>query len=154
MDQLINKHTAWQKIQKYCAYQERCHKEVRNKLYDYGLYSEDVEALISELIQADFLNEERFSKAFAGGKFRSKKWGRNKILQELKYRNISDYCIKKGLNEIDSTIYEKTLKELIDKKIRDYRISNSFILHGKVATYCIGKGFEPDLVWEIIKALD
>ena len=81
------------KIAKFCAYQERCHQEVRDKLFSFGLLPNDVEEIIFELIQEDFINEERFTKAFVRGKFNYKKWGRIKITQELKRRKISDYCI-------------------------------------------------------------
>jgi regulatory protein len=85
------------KAQMSCAYQERCQQEIRDKLYEWGLHSNEVENIIADLISTNFLNEERFAKAFAGGKFRIKKWGKVKIKIELKKRKISDYCIRKGL---------------------------------------------------------
>ena len=110
-----------QKIAKYCAYQERCHQEVRDKLYSFGLAPDDVELIIYELIQQDFLNEERFALAYVRGKFIYKKWGRNKIRMEFKRRKISDYCIKKGLLQIDPDKYEEVLTELITKKINSLK---------------------------------
>lgn len=101
----------------YCKYQERCHSEVRNKLYELGLYKEDVEWHISNLISEGALNEERFAIAFACGKFRMKQWGKEKIRQQLKLRKISEYCIKKALAEIDGYEYEATLKKLVEKKL-------------------------------------
>src|SRR5688500_741234 len=97
------------KARNYCAYQERCQQEVRDKLYEWGLWPEAVENIIVELITDNFLNEERFATTFAGGKFRIKKWGRVKIKLELKKRKISEYCIKQAMKEIDEKDYLKTL---------------------------------------------
>lgn len=138
---------AYNRIQRYCAYQERSHVQVRRKLFDYGLRSEDVEQLISKLITDGFLNEERFAKAFAGGKFRMKKWGKNKIEHQLKNQGLSKRCIATGLKEIDSTDYQKTLTVLMKKKISQVKEKNIFTLRHKVARYVIGKGYEPELVW-------
>ena len=92
----------------YCKYQERCHSEVRNKLYELGFTTPEVEQQLTGLIETGVLNEERFAKAFAGGKFRMKQWGREKIKQQLKLRKISDYCIKKAMTEIPGEDYEIT----------------------------------------------
>ncbi|MCB9262082.1 MAG: RecX family transcriptional regulator [Flavobacteriales bacterium] len=142
---------AWAAIQKYCVYQERCHKEVRSKLYDFGLKTEEVNELISRLIEQNFLNEERFAVAFAGGKFRVKNWGKEKIKRELKLRGISDYCINKALKEISDDDNLKTLEKLIAKKSKDYLSKNKFEQNAKVARYCIVKGYEPEMVWQLIK---
>ena len=104
------------KAANFCAYQERSQKEVRNKLYSYGLYTDQVDELLSDLIVDGYVNEERFAKAFIGGKFRIKKWGRVKILQAIALHKISDYCIREGLKEIDEDEYEATLIEIIEKK--------------------------------------
>ncbi len=141
------------KIQNYCAYQERSHKEVKNKLYEYGLYSNQVEELISQLITDGFLNEERFAKAYAGGKFRIKKWGRVKIKHELKALGLTKYCIQRGLNEIESADYSKTLKTLLKKKLAESKEQNPFKKRDKVARFAIGKGYESELVWEYIRDL-
>lgn len=122
--------------------------EVRNKLYGYGLIKDDVDELMVRLIEHNFLNEERFARSFAGGKFRVKKWGRNKIVLELKKRQISDFCIRKGLEEIDDDRYLETLRELIEKKTRDYKVKNVFQRNGKIASYCYSKGYESDLIWQ------
>jgi len=141
------------KIQRYCAYQERSHKEVKNKLYEYGLYSNQVEEIISQLITDGFLNEERFAKAYAGGKFRIKKWGRVKIKHELKALGLTKNCIQRGLNEIEQTDYSKTLKALLKKKLTESREENHFKKRDKVARFAIGKGYESELVWEYIRDL-
>jgi regulatory protein len=138
------------KAEKYCAYQERCQQEVRDKLYEWGLYSNDVESIISELIVDNFLNEERFAKAYAGGKFRMKKWGRIKIKIELKKRKISEYCIKKAMQEINEEAYLQTIKILIEKKSKDIKEKNAQLRNYKLVKYIASKGFEQDLIWELL----
>lgn len=144
------------KIASYCAYQERCQQEVRNKLYTYQLIPEQVEELLAWLITENFVNEERFATTFAGGKFRIKKWGKFKITQALKQKNISEYCINKGLNQIDANDYSNTIRQLVEKKLNDYRlrISNPYQLKNKIAKFIISKGFEPNLVWGVLKNME
>jgi regulatory protein len=141
------------KIQKYCAYQERHHQEVRDKLYDYGLHQNDVEQIITELITSGFLNEERYAKAFVGGKFRMKHWGKNKIVNELKFRGISKRCIQTGLKEIDDSDYRKELQKQLRKKSESTTETNIFKKRDKVARFAIGKGYEPELVWNYVMDL-
>lgn len=141
------------KIQRYCAYQERSHKEVKTKLYDYGLYSTQVDEIVSQLITDGFLNEERFAKAYAGGKFRMKKWGKLKIKNELEFLGLTKNCIQRGLKEIEATDYSKTLKALIKKKSGQSKEENLFKKRDKVARFVIGKGYEPDMVWEYVRDL-
>lgn len=138
------------KAMAYCAYQERSQQQLRDKLYEYGLSPDEVENLIAELIGDNFINEERFAKAYAGGKFRVKKWGRHKISQGLKQHKISDYCLRKGMAEIDPDDYYDTLKELIRKKEGTLTEKDAFALKTKLARYAIGKGYEQDLVWDAI----
>ncbi len=144
---------AFEKISRYCAYQERSHKEVRNKLYEYGLHRGDVEELLSKLITEGFLNEERFAKAFAGGKFRMKKWGRNKIVHELESHGVTPKCIKKGLAELSDADYKKTLRGLLVKKLDLTKEPNLFKKRDKVARFAIGKGYESELVWAVVKEI-
>ncbi|MFB1003873.1 MAG: regulatory protein RecX [Bacteroidia bacterium] len=139
------------KIAKYCAYQERCHQEVRDKLYSFGLSPDDVELLIYEMIQHDLLNEERFAVAFVRGKFIYKKWGRVKIKMELKRRKISDYCIKKGIKEIDGDKYEEVLQGLLEKKISSLKTIKGYQKNYKAAQFVMNKGYEGDIVWALIK---
>jgi regulatory protein len=141
------------KIYHYCAYQERSHQEVKNKLYDLGLYSNEVDELLSHLITEGYLNEERFAKAFAGGKFRVKSWGRIKIIQELEARGLTKNCIKAGLKEIDEQDYLKTLESLLRKKAELIEEENLFVKRDKIAKYVLQKGFEPDLTWSVIKEI-
>jgi regulatory protein len=144
---------AKQKIFRYCAYQERCHSEVRNKLYEYGLFRPDIDNIITGLITEGFLNEERFAKAFAGGKFRIKQWGKLKIQIELELRGLTKNCIAIGLREIDDADYSKTLEKLITKKRELSEEENTFVLRDKIAQYVIHKGYEPELVWMAIKTI-
>ena len=144
---------AKQKIFRYCSYQERCHSEVRNKLYEYGLYRSDIDNIISFLITEGFLNEERFAKAYAGGKFRMKQWGKIKIQLELEFKGLTKNCIKIGMKEIDNADYAKTLEALILKKQSLLDEANAFVLRDKIAQYVIQKGYEPELVWSTIKSI-
>lgn len=139
------------KAESTCAYQERCQQEMRDKLYEWGLHSADVENIIAKLITDNFLNEERFAKAYAGGKFRIKKWGKVKIKMELKKKKISDYCIKKAMQEINDTDYSKTIKELIAKKAKEIKGGKEYVRKFKIAKYVASRGFEQDIVWDILK---
>ena len=141
------------KILRYCAYQERSHKEVKTKLYGYGLYASQVDEIISQLITNGFLNEERFAKAFAGGKFRIKKWGRMKIKNELEFLGLTKNCIQSGLKEIEPSDYTKTLKNLIKKKSALIKEENLFKKRDKVARFVIAKGYEPEMAWEYVRDL-
>lgn len=136
------------KIEKFCAYQERHQEEVRSKLYSYGLYLDEVEELISKLIQKNFLNEERFAKAYCRGKFRQKKWGKVKITRELKFRKISERNIKTGLLEIDPEAYENTLIELVEKlKIKHRAVGlKDWQKRQKVLNALMTKGYETDMI--------
>lgn len=142
---------AKEKIERYCAYQERSHHEVRNKLFEFGLYSSEVDELITHLITNNFLNEERFARAFVGGKFRMKKWGRIKIVNALESHRLSGNCIRLGLKEIDAADYEKTLYHLIEKKADEVTEENIFTRRDKISKFAIQKGYEPDLVWKVIR---
>lgn len=141
------------KAANFCAYQERSQKEVRNKLYELGLYPDEVEDVLTDLIMENFVNEERFAKAYVGGKFRIKKWGRKKIMIGLAPHKLSNYCIKKGMAEIDEEDYMQTLEDLVQKKADATRESDPFKKRNKVATHALYKGFESDLVWDVVKRL-
>jgi regulatory protein len=136
---------------RYCAYQERSHEEVRNKLHTLGLRGDAIDEALSKLILDGFLNEERFAKAFSGGKFRIKNWGRIKIEQALKAHDISTRCIAIGLREIDEDDYRATLKKLIQRKADSITEENVYKRRDIISKYVIAKGFEPELVWELLK---
>jgi len=149
----ISREDALKKLMKYCAYQDRCHQEVRTKLLDLGMYGDDLEEIITELIQENFLNEERFARSYARGKFRMKKWGRQRIRRELKARNISDYCMRKAMQEIDPMDYEQALEQTIQQRSERETESHPFKRRGKIAQYVISRGYEPELVWAKVKEL-
>jgi regulatory protein len=140
------------KAQKFCDYQERYQQEVRDKLYSWDAKPDEVEQILCQLVELDYINEERYARAFARGKFRIKHWGKNKIRRELKFRKISEYCIKQGLFEISDDEYLETLKNVIDKKIGVSTPLNDLKKRYKVAQYAISRGFESNLVWEILNA--
>jgi len=145
---------AFQKIKQYCAYQERCHSEVKEKLYSYSLQKNDVEDIVSKLISENYLNEERFAILFAGGKFRTKSWGKTKIRYELKQKQVSDYCIKKGLGQIDYDDYLQTLAKLAEKKLETLKSEkNIFIKKRKLQDHLLQKGFESELIRDWMKKI-
>jgi regulatory protein len=145
---------AKQKLEAYCAYQERCDQEIRKKVRPWGMYSEDVDILISDLIQNNFLNEERFASAFVSGKFRIKRWGRIKIKQHLKLKNISNYSTNKALNEIDEEDYLQTLNDLLESKNRLTKATNKWDRLAKLQRYMHSKGYENELVREGLVSLE
>ncbi len=150
----VSKEQALQKAKQYCAYQERSHNEVKEKLYGFGLYKNDVEELLSVLIEENYLNEERYAIAFAGGKFRMKQWGRVKIKYELQQKRVSTYCIKKALAEIDEEDYEKCLKKLAEAKLATLKSEkNIFVKKSKLQSYLTQKGFEHTLIVAIVNKI-
>lgn len=139
------------KIKQFCAYQERCHKEVAEKLYSFGLNREEIDEIISVLITENYLNEERFAIHYAGGKFRMKQWGRNKIKQSLKFKQISEYCIRKALKEIDDKDYRKTFWKLVETKLNTIKSEkNIFIKKRKLQDYLLHKGYETEMIHEAV----
>lgn len=149
----LTKEQALPKIRHYCTYQERSHREVKEKLYGYGLYKTDVEELMARLIEEDYLNEERFAIQYAGGKFRMKHWGKVKIQMGLKERQISTYCIKKAMTAIDAADYEKTLRQLSEKKWESLKGEQYISREGKTRNYLLQKGYESAMVQQAIAGL-
>jgi regulatory protein len=148
--QFLSKEAAFNRIYKYCAYQERSHSEVRSKLLEWGQKGIELEEIISSLVEGDFLNEERFAIAFAGGKFRIKNWGINKIKSELNRKNVSDYCIKKAISLLPKSDYDIAIKKLIEKKEKSLVEKNIIKRKQKIANYLLSKGYESELVWKIL----
>ena len=139
------------KIKQYCAYQERCHSEARDKLYSFGLHKKEVEEIISTLISENYLNEERFAIHFAGGKFRMKQWGKVKIKQALKFKKVSDYCIRKALKEIDTKEYERIFQKLAEQKLKTLKgEKNIFIKKRKLQDFLMQRGFESGLIRNVV----
>lgn len=145
---------ATQKIKYYCGYQERSHAETRDKLYSFGLYKSEVESLLSQMIEEDYLNEERFALAFAGGKFRMKNWGRVKIKNELLQKQVSTWSLKKALSSIPEGDYIKTLRKLATAKALTLRSEkNIFTKKTKLRNYLMQKGYEPNLIMEVVNEI-
>lgn len=142
----LTKEQALQKLKHYCAYQERCHSEVKEKLYSLGVWKKDHDELIATLIEENYLNEERFATTFAGGKWRMKQWGRVKIKYELRQKQVSDYCIKKALKQIDEEEYLRLLKELASDKYAALKNEQYLVRKKKTMDYLINRGFELELV--------
>ncbi len=153
MEKRYSPDEARKKIRRYCAYQERAHREVRDKLFSFGLYGNDVDEVITELITEGFLNEERFARAFAGGKFRMKKWGKLKIIQGLETKGVSTNCIRIGLTEIDEDDYGRTLLDLLERQNERITEASPYVRRDKLSKYAIQKGYEPDLVWRMIREI-
>ncbi len=149
--QYFSNEEALQKAKHYCAYQERCHSEVKEKLYSFGLYKTDVDELLSQLISDNYLNEERFAIQYAGGKFRIKQWGKIKIKYSLKQKQVSEYCIKKALAAIDENDYKKTLAKLFEQKLKTLKAEkNIFIKKRKLQDHLMQKGFETGLIQKLM----
>ena len=144
---------ATKKLESFCAYQDRCHREVETKLRNMGMIPEATNQIIGHLIQENYLNEERFAKSFARGKFRIKKWGKNRIVNELKQRQITKYNITIALKEIEQEDYIETLDILAKKRLSQIRETNSQQRKKKLADYLLYRGWESHLVYEKLKEL-
>lgn len=145
---------AIQKIEHYCAYQERCHDEVISKLKSMKLNSNEIDEIIVHLIEDNFLNETRFACSFARGKHRIKFWGKIRIINELKFRNISQYNINIGLAEITPEEYATTFDTLAQRNWESIRESKIQKKKKKCCDFLLRKGFESNLVYEKIKELE
>ena len=150
---LLSPEIAEQKIKSWCAYQERSQNETRFKLKEYGLFDEDVEQIISKLISENYLNEERFAIALAGGKFRIKNWGKIKIKIELRKHKISDYLINKALTAINDEDYLNVIGNVLEKKIKQIKVKDKQKLFYLALNYLVSRGFERDLVIEQLNKL-
>lgn len=149
----LTKEQALQKLRHYCGYQERCHKEVRDKLYELGILKKDHDEIIASLIEDDYLNEERFAISYAGGKWRIKHWGRVRILHELKQKQISPYCIKKAMKEIDEDEYLTVLKKLAEEKYALLKSDQYLVRKKKTMDYLMGRGFESTLILKVLGSI-
>ena len=138
-------------LERYCIYQDRCHQEVLNKLYKMNMISEAQEVILLHLIQHKYLNEERFAKSFARGRFNQKKWGKIKIINQLKFKKISSINIQTALKEINEDDYLETLQNLASKKLAQVKATTVFEKRKKTTYFLQSKGYEIPL---IINALD
>ncbi|WP_316738878.1 regulatory protein RecX [Pedobacter aquatilis] len=149
---ILDKKQALAKAENFCVYQERSQKEVRYKLVEWGIRGDELEEILSELIVNNFLNEERFAKHYASGKFNIKKWGRIKIKQGLKLKGVPDKILQKALYSLDDDDYMQTLENLAIKKAETIHESNPLKRKIKLMTYLQGRGFENDLILLALKA--
>ncbi|MDP5106041.1 MAG: RecX family transcriptional regulator [Polaribacter sp.] len=138
------------KLENYCVYQDRCHKEVEQKIREFNLIPEARELILLSLMKDNFLNEERFSQSFARGKFRIKNWGKQRIVRELKFRDISAYNIKTALKEIDEEEYLKTIYSITESRNEVISESNIFKRKKKLIDFLMRKGFETDLIYKTV----
>ncbi|MGF7218478.1 regulatory protein [Spirosoma lacussanchae] len=145
---------ALRKAAMFCAYQERTQQEVRDRLKEWGVWGDDAEEVIAELIQQNYLNEERFAKSFAGGKFRVKGWGKRKIKQHLQQRGITGYNLNEALNEIEPEDYRQTLVDLLDRKRRSLNDANPLVIKQKLVRFAMSRGYESDLIFAVLGAED
>lgn len=147
MNKYVSKEDALHLLQKYCAYQDRCHQEVRLKLLFYKIYGDDLEDIITQLIQDKYLDELRYTKSFVRGKVRIKKWGPNKIKQQLQQKEISDYCQRKAFEEVDGQLIEDNLRYWLDRKSKDYKNDSGFVKKQKLIKFLMNKGYSyPDIL--------
>ena len=149
----LTKEQALQKLKQYCGYQERSHYEVKQKLYDLGVGKKEHDEIISALIEEGYLNEERFAIAFAGGKWRIKQWGRVKIKYELKQKQVSDYCIKKAIKQIEEEEYLTVLQKLAKEKYASLKSDQYLLRRKKTMDYLVQRGFETELVKGVIESV-
>ena len=138
-------------IEHYCAYQERCHKEVINKLKNLGIIQNAIDIIVADLIQNNYLNETRFAQSFARGKFKIKKWGKVKIHRELNKREISEYNIKMGMKEISDSDYEETFNKLLDKKLSELSHLPESDKKRKIFNYLSYRGWEVEKIFEALR---
>lgn len=147
---IFSREQAKVKAESYCAYQERSQFEIRNKLYEWGLHQKDVDEIISELIELNFLNEERFALAYSLGKFRIKGWGKNKIRQGLKLKRITDKLIIKSLKSIEDDDYLMMLKKILQKKTNTISEKDPYKKRYLLTRYASSKGYESDLIADLL----
>ena len=143
-----------QKLEYYCAYQERCYKEVEGKLFDFHLTAEEKDQVLIYLIENNFINEERFAKSFARGKHNYKFWGKNRITNELKFRNISSRIIQEALKEIPETIYLENFHRLAEKHWDSIKERKGPKKNKKFVDFLLRKGYETSLIFEKLRELE
>ena len=141
------------KMRRWCAMQERCIVEVRIRAAANGFSDTNTAKIIDQLKDEGFINEERFAKLYAGGKFRNKKWGRDRIKGELRARQISEEDIKEGIKEIDEVQYRKNIVDMVERKIATTDHSNPVLFKHRLSKPAIAKGYEPGMVYEVIDEL-
>ena len=154
MNQVFSIKEAIHKIEQYCVYQERCHEEVVQKLHSMKMDSDEIDAIMVRLINDNFLNESRFACSFARGKHRIKHWGKIRIVNELKFRKITQYNINLALKEITIEEYAETFHKASERHWETIRETNMLKKRKKFCDYLLRKGFESNLVYEKVKELE
>ncbi|MEZ5048238.1 MAG: regulatory protein RecX [Saprospiraceae bacterium] len=149
-----SKEQVLEKLKKYCAYQERSHHDVRYKILEYKIYGQDLEEIITALIQEDFLNEERYAMAYARGKFNQNEWGRIKILQGLKSKHISDYCVRQAMKAIDPDDYLQSAKKIAEKRIKQKSLPTLFERRTDAIRYLTSRGYEYEIIEQVLAEVD
>jgi regulatory protein len=144
---------ALETLKRFCAYQDRCHSETRARLGQLGLWGEEAERIICTLIEEDYLNEARFARSFARGKFRMKGWGRIRIARALEAKQLSAPCIREGLQEIDPEAYQQTLEKLARQKYASLRGERRLARQSKTIRYLLAKGYESSLISGVLDAI-
>ena len=144
---------ALKKLEYYCSYQERCHKDIEDKLFKMNMIPAAKEKIILHLLEPNFLNEERFAKSYARGKFRIKKWGKQRIVRELKFKGISKYNIDSALKEIPEEDYISTFNELAEKKFNSITEINKYKKKKKLIDYLLYRGWESYLIFDKVNQL-
>ena len=154
MKEVFSVKEAIHKIEHYCAYQERCHEEVVQKLRSMKMDADEIDVIIVKLLSDNFLNEERFACSFARGKHRMKQWGKIRIINELKFKKINQRLITTALQEISEEEYLLTFHTLAERNWESIRETNSLKKRKKICDYLLRKGFESNLVYEKVKELE
>lgn len=154
MNKTYTQKEALQKLEHFCAYQERCHDEVVSKLYSLKMTSDEIDSIVVQLIEGNFLNETRFACSFARGKHRMKSWGKIRITNELKLRNISNTNITLALKEISPEEYEETFNQLSEKCWNSIHEKNTLKKRKKFCDYLLRRGFESNIVYEKMKEME
>ena len=144
---------AQKKLELYCAYQERCHQEVISKLKSLDMIPSAIDMIVTNLIATNYLNETRFAQSFARGKFRIKKWGKNRILRELKIREISSYNIKLGMKEISESSYQNVFYNLFEKRKKELEHLTKTEQKKKIFSYMSYRGWEHSKIYEALKEI-
>ncbi len=142
-----------QKVARFCAYQERCKSDVRNKLKLMGVDKEKANSIINELVTENFINEERFARVFASGKFKMKGWGKYKIYHALQSKGVPENYIKTALDEINLEEYRLKLKSILKKKEKELKEEDYYKRKQKLVNFATGRGFESEIIWEVIGEL-
>ena len=144
---------ALEKLMRFCAYQERCHQDVRNKLRSMNMIDDAIDHIIVKLIEDDYLNESRFAITFVRGKFRIKKWGKKRLISELQKKGLSKFTINQAISEIQEEEYIRTFHELAEKRVQALKDSDKRKQMRKLADYLLYRGWEAHMVYEKVREL-